>query len=103
MYLNCKTYFSLRYGTYSTKELVDAAENNGASVLALTNINNTADHWDFVSLCLAKNIKPVLGVEIRNDHSLCYILLAKNNEGYYAINKFLSAHLISREPFPARS
>lgn len=102
MYLNCKTYFSLRYGTYSTKEIVDAAEANGIQVLALTNINNTTDNWDFVSLCRERNIKPVIGVEIRNENTLCYVLLAKNNEGYFAINRFLSEHLISRKPFPLR-
>ncbi len=102
MYLNCKTYFSLRYGTYSTKELVEAGEAAGATVLALTNINNTSDHWDFVTYCRERNIKPVLGVEVRNENRLCYVLLAKNNEGYYAINKYLSAHLIHRQPFPDR-
>ncbi len=102
MYLNCKTYFSLRYGTYSTKELVDAAEQYGVSALALTNINNTSDHWDFVNLCQARNIKPVIGVEFRNENDLCYIVLAKNNEGYYAINQYLSYHLINRKPFPER-
>ena len=30
MYLNCKTYFSLRYGTFGTEELV----NEGAEVVA---------------------------------------------------------------------
>jgi len=102
MYLNCKTYFSLRYGTYSTRELVEAAEEAGATVLALTNINNTSDHWDFVKHCRERNIKPIVGVEIRNENKLCYVLLARNNEGYYAINKFLSEQLIARKPFPDR-
>ncbi len=48
MYLNCKTQFSFRYGTYKTEDLVLAARERGADMLALTNINNTADIWDFV-------------------------------------------------------
>ena len=48
MYLNCKTYFSFLYGTYGTEELVKAAAENGVTTMALTNINNTCDMWDFV-------------------------------------------------------
>jgi DNA polymerase-3 subunit alpha len=51
MYLNCKTYFSYRYGTLGTEELVTLATENGANALALTNINNTSDVWDFVDFC----------------------------------------------------
>jgi len=40
MYLG-KTYFSLKYGTYSTKELVKQAVDAGATSLVLTNINAT--------------------------------------------------------------
>ena len=43
MYLNCKTWFSLRYGTIKAERLVELAEENGVSTLALTNINTTAD------------------------------------------------------------
>ena len=28
MYLNCKTYFSFKYGTYSTRELVETVRKN---------------------------------------------------------------------------
>jgi len=48
MYLNCKTYFSYRYGTLGTEELMKLAAENGANALAITNINNTSDVWDFV-------------------------------------------------------
>ena len=45
MYPNCKTYFSYRYGTLGTKDLLILAAENGANALALTNINNTSDVW----------------------------------------------------------
>ena len=51
MYLNCKTYFSFRYGTFSSKELVKAAVDNGVTALALTNINSTCAICDFVKYC----------------------------------------------------
>jgi error-prone DNA polymerase len=102
MFLNCKTYFSLRYGTFTTKELVHAGVEAGAESLAITNINSTTDAWDFADFCVQAGIRPILGTEIRNDHKFCYILLARNNEGYFQINRFLSQHLIAREDFPDR-
>ena len=102
MYLNCKTWFSLRYGTIKTEELVDLAEAHGVTTMALTNINSTADLWDFVDFCGQKNIKPVAGVEVRNEDNFLYILLAKNNNGLLAIHRFLSEHLQQKKPFPLR-
>ncbi len=37
MYLNCKTYFSFKYGTFSTEDLVKTAVDKGVTALALTN------------------------------------------------------------------
>jgi len=68
--------------------------------MALTNINTTCDAWDFVQYCREKNIKPVLGAEIRNGSRLLYILLARNNRGFRWINEFLSGHLVEKTDFP---
>lgn len=100
MYLNSKTYYSFRYGTFSTEELIQNADTNGVSTLALTNINTTCDSWEFVKLCNENGIKPILGVEIRNVDKLLYILLAANNNGFTWINSFLSKHLTNKIPFP---
>lgn len=81
MYLNCKTYYSLRYGTMSTEELVQAAVQRGITSLALTNINTTSDTWEFVKLCKEAGIKPITGAEVRNADQLLYILIAANNKG----------------------
>lgn len=100
MYLNCKTYFSFKYGTFSTEELVQAAVDRGVTALTLTNINHTYDAWNFVKLCRQSGIKPIVGVEVRNDRELCYILIAANNKGLAWIHGFLSEHLINKKPFP---
>lgn len=100
MYLNCRTYFSLRYGTYSTEELVNTAAEQGIRVMALTNINCTCDCWDFVNFCQQKEIKPIVGVEVRNEDVLLYILIARDNQGFAAINEFLSYHLQHKKNFP---
>jgi error-prone DNA polymerase len=102
MYL-CKTYFSFRYGTFSTEELVKHGVEAGATALALTNINSTCDAWDFVQFCQEQGIRPIIGVEIRAGHRLLYILLAANNKGFQWINEFLSAHLLAKKAFPERT
>lgn len=100
MYLNCKTFFSLRYGTINAKALVATAKKLSISSLALTNINITADTWEFVQECHAQDIKPIIGVECRNEHTFKYILLAQNMEGWLHINRFVSSHLHSTAPYP---
>lgn len=110
MYLNCKTYFSYRYGTLGTEELVALATESGARALAITNVNNTSDVWDFVDYCRQQGIKPIAGVEVRNtlddsapgSEKLLYLLLARDNFGLLEINRWLSQHLQSKRAFPAQ-
>lgn len=102
MFLNCKTWFSFHYGTYSTQGLVDRAKELDVNTLAITNINSTADCWDFVLKCQEAKIKPIIGTEVRNGHQFCYILLAKNNEGLLGIQTFLSYHNQQKKVFPDR-
>jgi len=100
MFLNCKTWFSFHYGTFPTLDLVERAQLLGVKAMALTNINSTADCWDFVLKCQQSNIKPIVGVEIRNENDLCYILLAKNNTGLREIHSFLSFYKQRKLNFP---
>jgi DNA-directed DNA polymerase III PolC len=102
MFLNCKTWFSFHYGTYEPAKLIDQAYKLGIKSLALTNINSTADCWDFVRKCQEVGIKPIIGTEVRNEDIFCYVLLAKNNAGLLAIHTFLSYHKQKYIPFPAR-
>jgi DNA polymerase-3 subunit alpha len=81
---------------------VERAQLLGLKSMALTNINSTADCWDFVLKCQEANIKPILGVEIRNENELCYILLAKNNAGLLAIQSFLSFYKQRKLNFPKK-
>ncbi|MCF7559741.1 DNA polymerase III subunit alpha [Sabulilitoribacter multivorans] len=93
MYLNCHTYYSLRYGTIAPKQLLAIASANGANTLALTDINNTSASLDFVRLSKKYEIKPVLGVDFRNGAQQQFVLLAKNNNGFQNINSYLSTFL----------
>ena len=80
MIVNCHSYYSLRYGTLSIRELVDFAKEYGISTLALTDINNTSAALDFVRYAKSHGIKSVIGVEFRNSGELLYTALAWADE-----------------------
>lgn len=101
MYLNCHTYYSLRYGTFSEKELLQLAQENEVTQLALTDINNTSACLNFVRLAPNYGVRPILGIDFRNGAEPCFIGIAKNNEGYMELNNFLSEHLYDGKKFPA--
>ena len=93
MLLNCHSWFSLRYGAISPEELLKELSAKGFSNFALTDINNTSASIDFVRLAKKYNIKPVLGIDFRNGIHQKYIALAKNNNGFQALNEFLTEQL----------
>ncbi len=103
MYLNCHTYFSLRYGTMSPEELVVSAKELGIGTLVLTDINNTSATLDFVRCCEREKIKPVVGIEFRESGILRYIGIAKNNEGFRELNTLLTSHSLSGKPLPVNA
>ena len=101
MYLNCHTYYSLRFGTFSELELLQLAQANHVTQLALTDINNTSAGLNFVRKAKQFNIRPILGIDFRNGVEPCFVGLAKNNKGYQELNAFLSWHLHEGEKLPA--
>jgi DNA polymerase-3 subunit alpha len=103
MYLNCHSCFSFRYGVMTPAGLLQQAVQNQITSLALTDINSTSGIPDFFRLATACKIKPVAGIEFRNGHQLCFIGLARNQEGFRELNDFLSYHLHHRLPFEERA
>ena len=103
MYLNCHTYYSLRYGTISEVELLELAEKNQVQHLALTDINNTSAGLNFVRKAQEKGIKPIVGIDFRNGVDPCFVGLAKNNNGYQELNNFLSEHLHHNKKIESRA
>lgn len=103
MYLNCHSYFSLKYGTISIQNLISKASDTGIKCMALTDINNSSGVFDFVKACHAFQIKPIVGIEFRNGDELKYICLAKNSEGFREINDFLTDFLMKEKPFPSKT
>jgi DNA-directed DNA polymerase III PolC len=100
MYLNCHSYYSLRYGTMSVEQLVQHALAAGVDTLALTDINNSAAIPEFAGVCSKNNLRPIAGIEFRNDNELQYIGIARNNKGLRELNEFLSKLNFEKEPVP---
>ncbi len=100
MLLNVHSYNSLCYGTMPIAELVTKAVALGYAVLPLTDINTTMGAADFVVECQRKGVRPVVGVEVCNGNELLYVALAKNNAGFAELNRFLTQHNLTKQPFP---
>ena len=103
MYLNCHTYYSLRYGTFSEVELLQLAQENHVKQLALTDINNTSACLNFVRKAAEFGIKPILGIDFRNGVDPCFVGIARNNEGYRELNAFLSGQLHHEKKMPLKA
>lgn len=126
MYLNCHTGLSFKYGTLPIKTLFEEAKRCGVHKLALTEINNVSSYLEMLRLCEANKAREdgltkfgktpydldiAVGVEFRNPESeidgpscvLLYIILARNNRGFEAINRFLSHHNREGKKFPERA
>ena len=102
MYLNCHSYYSLRYGTISIEDLTAEAKKNSIEALALTDINNSMGTIDFVKECRINGIKPIAGIEFRDGkHQLLYTAIALNNKGFREINEFLTYHNLSETQLPS--
>ncbi|HRC31896.1 MAG TPA: DNA polymerase III subunit alpha [Bacteroidia bacterium] len=102
MFLNCHSYYSLRYGTLPVERLVELGKQHGAEALCLTDINNVTGVFDFVKECRAQGIKPIAGVEVRNGDTHLYTLIAQNNHGFAEINEFMTGYNLRHADYPLR-
>ena len=100
MLIAVHSYNSLCYGTLPIADLVKKAAAMGYTILPLTDINTTMGVSDFVFECQKQGITPVVGVEFRNGNELLYVALARNNAGFADLNRFLSHHSLSKQPYP---
>ena len=83
----------------------------GIKKFALTEINNTSSYIEMLRLLKEREQKTeqhanpdlALGIEFRQDNQLCYIALAKNNQGFEELNRFLSHHNRNNKKFPLRA
>lgn len=85
----------------SVEQLVQQAAAAGALAVTLTDINNSTAVPDFVKECGKNNIRPVAGIEFRNENELKYIGIARNNNGLRELNEFLSWHNLEKTDLPS--
>jgi DNA polymerase-3 subunit alpha len=103
LFLNCHTYYSLKYGTISPEKLLSEAKDKGITELALTDINNTSALMDILRRSEKYNIRIIAGIDFRNGADQQFIALAKNNEGWFEINEFLSICNREEKDIPSRA
>lgn len=107
--LNNHTYYSLRYGSLSTKELLEEASENvlrdetGWGSFVLTDINTTSAVLDFVRLAPNYQIKPIIGIDFRNGIQQQFIGIAQNNNGFLRLNQFLTECLNTNRNIPDKA
>lgn len=97
MFLNTNSHFSLRYGTIAPKKLLQLAQQMSIDTLCLTDINTASACLDFIRLAPSFSVRPIVGVDFRNGAKQEFVMLAKNNEGFHSINKYLSDLLSEKE------
>ncbi|OYU85166.1 MAG: DNA polymerase III subunit alpha [Flavobacterium sp. BFFFF2] len=92
MYLNCHSFHSLRFGTIPLDDLVAQAVGYGVTAMALTDLNTVTGIYDFIKACKKVGIKPLVGIDFRNNGKQLYIGLAKNRAGLAEMNRLVTKH-----------
>lgn len=95
------SYFSLLEALPSPAELVQAAQAQGMTALALTDHNSLGGSVEFYLACQKAGIKPILGLEIDleagiESHRL--VLLAASLDGWSKLCQLTSAILLRESP-----
>lgn len=103
MHITGHSYYSLRYGVLSPRQLVDEAVAAGLSTAALTDINNTSSAFSFIRLCKKAGIKPILGIDFRKGNQFLYLGIAKNREGWKQLCEYLSYHSLHNKIMPEQA
>jgi len=101
--INVHSFFSFKYGLRSIEELVIWAVKSKYRTMALTDINSTAGCLDFIRQAKKYNLRPLIGIDFRNGAKQQFIGIAQNNDGFQALNSFLSAHLHESKPIPKQT
>ena len=104
MWLNCHTFYSLKYGTLSVEQLLQQASQHGARTIVVTDINNSTGILECIHKTKEKklDLKIIAGIEFRSKEGFDYLYtgIAKNNHGFSFLNEFLTEHNLSGKPLP---
>lgn len=103
MLLNLHSYYSLRFGTLSLQDLVSGMLAGGYDTAVLTDINNSSGSLDFIKLGRTAGLNLLAGMEFRNGDQLCFVAIAKNEQGFREINEYRTRLNMENRPTPERS
>ncbi len=103
MFLNCHSYFSFKYGTLSIARIIELAVQKGIQHFALTDINNTSGCLEMMRQAPKHGLSPTIGIDFRDGARPLYVGLAVNQEGFSALNRYLSYYLHSGEKLPEKA
>ncbi len=101
MILNCHSWFSFNHGVMSPEQLLQAAQAQGITAVALTDINCTAGWCDLFRLAPQYQVRPLAGIEFKQGARTLYIGIARNNEGLHQLDQLLTSYLLHGRPLPA--
>jgi len=79
--------------------LLEEISANGYESFVLTDINNTSACLDMVRSAAKHNLKPILGIDLRNGTKQKYVGIARNNQGFRELNEHLTEHLHASKDF----
>lgn len=80
-----KSNYTLLSSLLTTTDIVDYAEKQNISAIAITDTNMYGT-MEFIKRCESKNIKPIIGIQLLLDE-FALILYAKNYDGYKSLIK----------------
>ena len=103
MYLNCHSFHSLRYGTIPLDDLITQAVELNITAMALTDINTVTGIYEFIKECKKVNIKPLVGIEFRDNNQLKYIGIATHFKGVGEMNRFRTQHNFEQTLLPLKA
>jgi DNA-directed DNA polymerase III PolC len=88
--LRVRSYYTFLDSTLSPAAVVNLAQQNGLSAIALTDIGNLHGAVEFAQAAKRAGIKPIFGTELQvGQHPL--LLYVKSARGYHNLNRLLSA------------
>ncbi|SFS87910.1 DNA polymerase III subunit alpha [Sphingobacterium wenxiniae] len=100
MLLNIHSYYSLRYGTLSLEDLLSGMIVNGYDTAVLTDINNSSASLDFIRLARKSGLNALAGMEFREGDKLCFVAIARNENGFKEINDYRTLLNRDKRPVP---
>jgi DNA polymerase III subunit alpha len=101
MLTNTHTYYSYKFGTWKPEALLKRAVELGYESICITDINSTSAVIECVRLAKREiPIRVMPGIDFRNGAEQKFVAIPKNNQGYRAVNEFLTYHLHNEIPIP---